>query len=164
MNITTELNKIRDALKSSTAIVAWSVTNFSKTHTVYKGIDTRKSPAESECPVVYIYPVQQMGGYDLDDQDIGIGAICIISKDTITTTTTAVNGETVTLNEYAGIDLVEALRELVEQEIVGIALSNGDLVVEVNVDYEPIDAFPYFIATMDAMIRHEYSQGDDPYS
>lgn len=158
MNILTLLNSIRNAVHDDAAAQAWCTTNYARNHKVYVGIDTRKPPNEDEYPIVHIFLISKLGGYELEIQDHVIGVTCgIYDDDTITVAGKA------NIVEYEGIEHIEEFRKLVEDAIVGADLSN--LRVDVlNIEYETVEFFPFFLASMEFKIVHDYAQGDDPFA
>jgi len=154
----TLLISLRNAVHDDSDTQTWCTANYSRNHKVYVGLDTREPPAEDQYPLVYIYPVVERAGYDLDSQDLVIGATCgIVDDDTRT-----VAGKTNAV-ELAGVQNIETFRKYVETAIVGAEL--GDLMIStVEIAYETIDFFPFFIATMEFTFTDDYAQGDDPFA
>lgn len=154
MNITTLINAIRDAVKDNAAVSAWCTTNYSVAHNVYKGVDTRQPPASSSYPLVHIFPVAKSLGYGLESEDHIIGVTVGLYDATQTTTGTLI--------EMEGIDNLEAFRKLVETAIVG-AVSSPRFIESIEVEYETIEFFPFFLANMEIHISDRYSGGDDVF-
>ena len=158
MNITTLLDKIRDDAADDAATKTWCQSNYSKDHDVYIGTDTRKPPGASDFPLVHLFPIGKIGGYELEEQDHIIGATCGIIDDD------KVSGGKSNVVEYEGIRNLEAFRKLVETAIKGAADSFAAMTINVlNIEYETIEYFPAFLATMEFKITGEYYQGEDPF-
>jgi hypothetical protein len=159
MNITTLINLFRDTLKDNETISHWCETNFSKEHTVYKGMDQRNPPASTEYPLVHLYPVNKRVGSGQDEASHVIGVTCGVYKDSVTTTD-ATHG---VLKEYAGIDLLEAFRKLVENAVVAALPAEASLSM-LNIEYETIEFFPFLLASMEFVITIPYVLGTDIFA
>ena len=163
MNITTLLNQIRDAIKNSSAIAAWCVANYGQVHTLAKGMDERDPLAEASYPAVCVFQAGRRAGYQLEAQENTIAVNCGIHDTSKTTSTVELDEGDDSVIEFSGIDNIEAFRKLVENEITALVIGNGDVIEELNVEYDPIESFPFFIARQEFRISHDYSQGDDPF-
>jgi len=154
MNMITLLTSLRDAIHDNSATQTWCTTNYTRNHKVYVGIDTRNPPDVDEYPIVHIFPVSKIEGYELDEQEHGIGVTCgLYNADTRT-----VSGKT-NVVEYEGIQDIESFRKLIETAIVGADISNLRI-DSINIDFETLEFFPFFLASMDLKIVWPYSQGD----
>lgn len=154
MNMITLLTTLRDAIHDNSATQTWCTANYTRNHKVYVGIDTRKPPAEDQYPIVHIFPVSKIEGYELEEQEHGIGVTCGIYNEDIRT----VSGKT-NVVELEGIQDIESFRKLVETAIIGASIT--DIRIDsLNTDYETIEFFPFFLAGMDFKFVHEYAQGD----
>lgn len=156
MNILTLLHNTRDAVADDAATKAWCQTNYSRDHWVYVGIDVRKPPPELVYPLVHIFPLSKVVGYQLTAQDHGIGANCGINN-----ADTTVTGKS-NVVELTGIEHIETFRKLVETAIVGANLLTG-LIETLNIEYETLEFFPFFLASQEFKISHDYSKGDDVF-
>lgn len=167
MNIIMLIDKIITAVSTDTALIAWCNSNFTKVHTIYKGIDLRKPPAQTECPVISLALINKNPDETKDIVPHGIGAVCEIYDNTSPTSTVTKDG--VTIKEYPGIDKIEGFRKAVESAITTIDFdSDNDLVglrcAEIKVDYDTINVFPFFRAFMEISFTNILSQGDDTWT
>jgi len=158
MNITTLINAIRDALKGSATINTWCNTNYSQDLTLYKGLDERNPPDSDDYPVAHLYPINKVGGYDLEESEHGIGITVGLYDETLTTTT----DDDYVLKEYRGVDRLEAFRKLVETAALG-AVSSPQWAAEIRIEYETVEFFPFFLANMELRVTDPYYQGDDAF-
>jgi len=157
MNMNTLLASLRNAVHDDSDLQSWCASNYSRNHKVYVGVDTRRPPAEDQYPLVYLYPVAKRGGYGLGTQDHVIGAACGLADED----TRAVSGKT-NLVELAGVQHLRTFRKYVDAAILGAEL--GDLTAgSVEIAFETLDFFPFFLATMEFTFTNEYAQGDDPF-
>jgi len=149
---------IRNAIADDTATKAWCQTNYSQDHKVYVGIDLRSPPAESDYPIVHLFPVSKTAGYAPVQSDHVWGVNCGIYNATALTVAGKAN-----ITGYQGIDHIEDFRKLVETAAVGASLS-GLRCDRMEVTYETVEEFPFFFAIMVFYWVHDYSQGDDPFA
>jgi len=154
MNITTLMDAVRNAVHDDAATQSWCTTNYSRKHKVYVGVDARKPPAEADYPIVHIFPLGKSVGYDLDQQSHVISVTCGVN----TTATVTVTGK-VNIIEMQGIAHIEAFRKLVESAIVAVIPSNCQIAT-LEIEYETIEFYPFFLANMEFTITEEYYQGD----
>jgi hypothetical protein len=157
MNVITLLHNLRDAVADDTATKAWCQTNYSRDHKVYVGIDDRKPPADAEYPLVHLFPLTKTAGYELASQDHGIGATCGVHNETTTATGKA------NAIELTGIIHIEEFRKLVETAIISAA-DWPVRVASINIEYETVEFFPFFLAAMEIKLAHDYSQGEDVFA
>ena len=155
MNITTLLDTLRDAIHDDSATQTWATTNYTRNHKVYVGVDTRKPPDTDEYPLVHLFPTGKTGGYELERTDHVIGCTAGVYNAGSRTT-----GKTNAV-ELTGMADIESFRKLVETAIAAAIPANHTLEV-VAVEYETVEFFPFFLATMEMTISHDYAQGDDP--
>jgi len=154
MNMTTLMDAIRNAVHDDSATKSWCSTNYSRNHKVYVGVDTRKPPGEAEYPLVHIFPLSKSVGYDLEEASHVISVTCGVH----TTDTVTVTGKD-NIVEMQGVSHVEALRKLVETAIVG-AMPAGCTIDALNIEYETVEFYPFFLANMEFTITETYYQGD----
>lgn len=153
MNMNTLLTTLRDAIHDNSATQSWCTSNYSRNHKVYVGIDIRKPPAEDQYPIVHLFPMTKLEGYELEEQEHGFGVTCGLYK-----TGTRTTGKT-NVVEYTGMQDIESFRKLVETAITGTSIA--DIRIDsLNIDYETIEFFPFFLANMDFKFVHDYAQGD----
>jgi len=155
MNIITLIHNLRDAIHDNYALNIWSTTYYGRNPKVYVGIDTRKPPAADQYPLVHIFPQQKTVG-DGNQSHI-INVTCgIYDDDTLTTAKTNVV-------ELEGISYLETFRKLVETAILSASLASYHYIGSIDLTYETIEYFPYFLCAMEVRVRAELSFGDDFY-
>lgn len=157
MNIITLLHNSRDAVADDSATKTWSLLNYNREHQVYVGVDVRKPPEEANYPMAHLFPINKAMGYDLTAQNHGIGATCGVYNEK--TVATGKNNVT----EFAGVEHINSFRKLVETAIIGVVVYPVRIET-INVEFETIEFFPYFLATMELRLGHDYSQGDNPFA
>ena len=153
MNIITLLHNLRNAVHDDSDTQTWCTANYGRNHKVLVGVDTRKPPAEASYPLVHLFLVKKTGGYELNEQSFIIGATCGIFNSELATTGKA------NVVEYQGIEHVETFRKYVENAIAGV--DTGDLIIAtLDIDYETIEFFPFFLVNMEIRFADEYVFGD----
>jgi len=155
MNITTLLNTLRDAIHDNSATQTWCTAQYTRNHHVYVGVDARKPPDVDEYPLFHLFPSAKAAGYNLGRADHVIGCTSGVYNTGLRTTGKA------SVVEYTGVANVESLRKLGETAIAAAIPANHALEV-VEIEYETVEFFPFFLATMEMTISHDYAQGDDP--
>ncbi len=166
MNITTLLDKIITAVSTNASLITWCTTNYSKKPTIYKGIDLRKPPPSTECPVINIIPVKKNPSESEGIVPHVVGVICMVYNNSDPTSTTTGGG--VVIKEYAGVDNIEGFRKVIENAITAISFdSDTDLtglrVNDIKIDYDTIDVFPFFRCFMEIEFTNILSQGDNTW-
>jgi len=155
MNITTLMNTLRNAIHDDTATQAWCTTAYKQNHHVYVGVDQDNLPPVGDYPLVHLFPMRKNAGYNLSKQEHGIEVTCGIYDATVRSTDKA------NVIEYTGVANIEAFRKLVETVV---AANVGTLTAgTVEIEYSPVEAFPYFLAGMIWTLDDEYYQGDDVF-
>lgn len=156
MNITTLLDNIRDAVHDDSDTQSWCTTNYSQNQKVYVGIDERKPPDVDEYPIISLFPNIKDVGYSLEEEVHGISVVCGIYDTSLATT-----GKT-NVVEYQGVSNLEAFRKYVETAIVG-AVSIPQRIDRLDIEYEVIEFFPFFLCSMEITVIDPYYQGDDAF-
>lgn len=164
MNIDTLVELLVDALIADAAILAWCNTNYSTPHTIYKGIDLRKPPPETDYPIIHIWPISKMEGYSLPEQTHSFGVVCGIYD---TTQSSDTDTNLVTVKKYKGLANIEAFRKLAEDAVTAEIDSNTNTnllhIDTLDISYETIESFPFFLAVNIYSCNEDYSQGDDAF-
>ena len=156
MNMTTLLDAIRDAIHDDAAVLAWCDAAYTRAHRVFVGVDARHPPDENMYPLVHVFPVSKTGGYEVVTQGHQVAVTCGIyeaadretSKDYVT--------------EKLGVSYLEAFRKLVETAVVGCDISDHRI-DRMEVEYETLEYFPFFLCNMTFTIVWDFAQGDDPF-
>jgi hypothetical protein len=156
MNISTLLTSIRDAIHDDSATKTWCTANYTRNHYVYVGADQRNPPGDDKYPLVGMYLIGKKAGYGLDSEEHRIGVTCGLYDSSLAATGKA------NVVQYTGVANLEAFRKLVETAIKG-AVSSPQRIEEINIEYEMLEFFPYFLCNMEIRIPDDYFQGDDVF-
>lgn len=156
MNILTLLDVIIDAAAADSATKSWSNINYGRDHSVYIGIDARNPPAETSYPLIHIFPVNKILGYELDQKDHAIGVNCGI-YDADSKTHTHQN-----ITELESVRNLESFRKLVETAVVSASYSPA-IINRLSIDYETVEFFPYLIAMQEFKFTDDYYQGPEVF-
>lgn len=152
---------IEDALVDDTSLRTWCNTNYSRKQTVYSGLDKRYPPGEANTPYASVSTIEESAGYGLPENAFGIGIVCAISDDTLTTTE---DTSGVTYKKYRGMENAESMRKLVETATLNVIDSNSDLsgalVDMINISYRTFGYFPFFYSNTMFTIKYIYCCGD----
>lgn len=165
MNIDTLVDLLIDAFVADAAILSWCNTNYLTPHTIYKGIDLRNPPPEDDYPIIHVWPIYKSVGYSLAQKPHGIGIVTGINDSTISSDT---DTNLVTVKKYRGLARIEAFRKLIESSVETEIDSNTNT-IELTIDsleisYETIESFPFFLAINTYILTEVYSQGDDVFA
>lgn len=163
-----DINELKDicinAVIADSSTLNWCNSNYSNPHTVYEGIDLNNPPPATDYPCINIFPMTKTGGYGQIQKTHIIAMVCGIYDETLTTTTDT-NG--VTHKKYDGIENIEDFRYLIETAIVTEIESNTSsnlvFIENVTVEYENIEAFPFFLSYSFFEFNEKYSQGDEVF-
>ncbi len=158
MNILTLTHAFRDGVHDDTAIQAWCTTNFGQVHQVFVGIDHRNPPDEDSFPLVAIYPASMLKGMDLDAADHDLLVTCGVFKEGEADTGKA------NVTELAGFELLEAFRKQVETRLVAVAEAQGLFFSKMDVEFQPLEVYPFFMVTMGLSFAQDYYQGSDVFA
>lgn len=163
MNINTLIDNLVTDIVSGYSINTWTMSNYSKMVNVYSGVDQRKPPDEISYPIIHIFPLSKNVGYSLEEKRHVIGITCGIYDETSTTTSVSVSGlGNAVKTVYQGIANIESFRKLVETAAISVDCDN--MFTDISIDYETIEAFPYFFANMELTFYKDYCQGDNIFT
>ena len=158
MNFNTLIETIRNAIALASTIKTWAEANYGRVHNTYIGTDPRNSPDSSKYPLIAIYPVSKKTGYDSMERIHDVDIVCGIYDENYTVT-----GED-NITEYTGIKNIESFRKLIETAVTELTVTElGGRIDALNIIYEPLEFFPYFLAGMTFRVIEDLSQGDDPF-
>lgn len=165
MNIDTLLDNIVTALSISSTINTWTMMNYTRMVTVYKGIDINNEPGESAYPIIYVHPLTKDTGYDKDKIVHEVGITCGIYKESSTTSNVEVDGfeGTATKVVYAGVALLEAFRKLIETAVLAADMNNM-LGNSLEIVYDTVKNYPFFIAHMVFELNQDLYQGSSVFA
>ncbi len=169
MDIIKLVDKIIEAVAANEALITWCDTIYSKTPTIYKGVDLRNPPPATECPVINVIPVKKNPNESAEVVPHVIGVICMVHENPATLPTATTTDDGIVIKEYAGIDNIEGFRKCVESSITGIDFNSDDDLIglrvgEIKIDYDTIDVFPFFRCFMEIEFTNILSQGDDTWA
>lgn len=154
MNVNTLLVNIRNAIHDNSALQTWCTTNYGQNQKVYVGIDTRKPPPSTDYPIVHVFPLSKTVG--TGNQAHVIGVTCGLYDDDTRTVAGKAN-----VVELEGLQNLESFRKLVETALLTASLDNGHWVDAIDITYETIEFFPYFLCAMEVTVRSEIPFGAD---
>jgi len=156
MNINTLLDSISEAIATDSDISTWCNANYSDGVSVYVNIDSRKPPRQDDCPLVLVYPVAKFCGQRENEKQHVFSIGCCVYDES-----RASHAGISNITEYAGVKNAEALRKYVETAIAGLTLTNCEI-SPVEVEYDPIESFPFIWALMTITIVEAVTIGSDP--
>jgi hypothetical protein len=136
-------SKWRDALKASTSIQNYCTAKYSQTPKIYVGINGKKMPADTDCPVIILYPGAKTEGLELKEYIYKLTVGWIILQAATTTTNN--------ITEYTGVAECDELGQLIYQELAGLSTDNP--ISAVNYSIEPVAYYPRFPGRMDITIK-----------
>jgi len=176
MDVTTLLRAVRNAVKTDGDTATWCRAQYDRVHRVYVGMDVRNPPGSDRYPLVHIFPRSKSSGYDAPQQSVVVGVTCGIHSAAFEQQWTpgwlssadgwldSSDAWLIEAIQYAGIEDVETFREYVEAAITGASFTGNIYVAGVDTNYETIEFFPYFLATMEMRFAEHMSMGDDPFT
>ena len=110
---------------------------------VFVGADTREPPGAADCPLVHIFMGAKTAGMDAENLSHTFGIGVEIYDESFV----EVEGKD-NLVEVAGIERVEQLRKLVETAVAAV-IPSGTFLTVLEIEYEPVEFFPFFLAGME---------------
>lgn len=141
-------NTVVTALSTDSAVTTYCTTQFSKSLTIYVGIDANKPPnADDSVPYVAITQGKRARESNGDYVDHELIITTVIKDEGITTTGT--------ITEFDGAETLEGLHELVEKCVSKTLCKNGypsTQSMEIP-DQTPGEMYPYFAATAAYTVR-----------
>jgi len=137
------ISKWRDALKASTSIQTYCTTKYSATPKIYVGINGKSAPADTDCPLIILYPGSKSEGLELEEYTYKLTVAWIIIKEATTTTDN--------ITEYTGVSECDELGQLIYQELA--ELSADSPISEVHYNIEPVAYYPRFPGRMDITLK-----------
>ncbi|MBP2639320.1 MAG: hypothetical protein H6Q66_271 [Firmicutes bacterium] len=135
--------KWRDALQASSAIQSYCTTKYSKSPKIYVGINGKSLPADTDCPIIIIYPGEKSEGLELQEYSYTLTVGWTILQSATTTTGS--------ITEYTGATECDDLGQLIYLELA--QLSTNYPVSEVKYNIEPVAYYPRFPGRMDITVK-----------
>lgn len=151
MNLVSLLQTLRTAVTGSAAISAWCQDNYQQEVKVFIGLDERDPPAESDYPLVHLFPQNKETGLAVADKQHVFGATAGICDETAA-------GD----NELPQVAKLEAFRVLVQAAMLA-ALPDGITCNRISTEYETVGLFPFFLVTSEFTVEQSRQFRDDPY-
>ena len=158
MNIITLIHTLRDGIHDDSGLQTWCQSTFGQAQSVFVGIDHRKPPEEDRFPLISVYPIAKAMGFDLEQADHQVLVTCGVCQEGELETGKA------NAAELAGFALLESFRKMVETRAALVAEGLGLTLSRVDVEYQPLEVFPFFMATMALALSEEYCQGRDVFA
>ena len=162
MNIVDAIDFLVKGLANDSDIAQWCLDNYSSRHTIYEGIDLNNPPPSSDYPVIHIAPMTKNVGYAESDKKHGIIVFVGIEDTTLTTSTL----NNISIKKYRGIRNLEHYRKKVETAVVDRIAEvdfEGNFIDMLDITYETIELFPFFLAANMFMFAEDYVQGMDVF-
>lgn len=179
MNILTLRNALTAAVAGDSALETWCQAKYGQSVSVYVGMDMRNPPGEDDYPLVHIVASGKVAGQSLAAIDHRFSVVCGVHDTRSESSTDAwtdhagdiwvdeggdvwVDHETnAGIVQSYGVTYVEELRALVQTAITG-AVPAGCWVERIEVDYESVEMYPFFLAGMEITVSQPVYQGGDP--
>jgi|GEM_PF-1495329 len=157
MDIYEIIQNLTSAVAGSNAISSWVNIAYGHDIKTIENMDGREMPLSDDCPLVMFFPVRKTTGTDLRQKEFVIGVSLLVYDDS---TPVDIND----VKSFTGGRNVEVLRQLVLSEIIDNLKSSGILHLEkVDMDYNPIEQYPYNDIAMELLITAEQVIGGNYY-
>jgi hypothetical protein len=143
LNLDAIISKWRDTLQASQPIQSFCSTKYSKSPSIFVGVNGQSPPTGSNCPMIIIYPGSKSEGLELQEfmYKITVGWTVLQNAVTVSNNVT----------ECTGVSECDALGQLIYQELAQISTDNPISVV--NYSIEPVAYFPQFPGRMDVTVK-----------
>jgi hypothetical protein len=152
-------NSIIDAATTAVAaqadIEAWSQEQYGMSYNVFENIDLRDPPDPDECPAIVVRPLTKAGGMNRPVKTTDIGVDCLVFDERKNQTASGVI-------QFLGSRMVEELRKMIFAKIQA-AIPSDLHIVDLEVDYDTVEQFPYCWCGMAITIEQEQLIGVNPY-
>jgi hypothetical protein len=136
-------SKWRDALQASTSIQNYCIAKYNQAPQIYVGFNGKKMPADTDCPLIILYPGAKSEGLELKEYTYKLTVGWTILQVAATTTGN--------ITEYSGVAECDELGQLIYLELAGLSTDNP--VSAVNYSIEPVAYYPRFPGRMDITIK-----------
>ena len=155
MDINTLTETLALALADDLAISDWCQETYSRDQKVYINIDINNPPGHGECPWILLYPTSKSVSLQSNQKphsyhiEIGLYDEALVDPPARTN-----------LTEFLGGQRLEGFRQLVQSAIITALPSALDL-EELEIDYDTISAFPFFLSGMVIKLTEPVCIGGD---
>ena len=157
MDIYEIIQNMTTAVAEDDDVRSFSTITYGHECTVMENMDAREPPLPEECPIVIFFPVSKQTGTASLQKVFIVGVSVLVYDDS-----KPVDIENVT--SFTGGRTVETLRRLILAAILNALKSLTVLHLEkVDMDYNPIDQYPYNDIAMELTITAEQVIGGDFY-
>jgi len=154
MNILTLIDTVVDGIARSATILDWTNDNYGNDQYVFVNFDIENPPGESYCPFSVIYPEIKQVGQGRSQKSHIIHVVNCLHDSSRREKPGYGN-----VIEYNGVRKSEEYRKLVETEIIGLSL--GNVLINIDVEYDPITDFPFFWTFMAISVEEAVTMGSD---
>ncbi len=156
MDIYLLISAMRDSISDSADLGSWCQGAYGKLHSVFIGTDKRNQPGQDKYPLVGLFPAIKKAGLDETEVLQEIDVVCGVYQDKTLT------GSKANVTEMQGISEIETFRKKVEAAITA-AVSAPQRVQVLDIAYNPIEFFPYFLAGMTVKVVEPLYMGSDSF-
>ena len=157
MDIYTIINDLTTAVSKNTDISSWSTITYERNCTIMENMDLREPPLPQSCPMVVFFPIRKATGIGQPSKKVSIGVTCLVYDD-------AKPVDINNVTRFAGGRNVEQLRKYVLESIINFLQNEGNLeLVEVDMDYNSIEQYPYNDISMELVITSQQVIGGNYY-
>lgn len=139
----------RDTLQASQPIQDYCLTKYSKAPNIYVGINGKTPPADSDCPLIILYPGAKSEGLELQEYTYKLTVGWTILQ--------AEAAESNNVKEYLGVTECDGLGQLIYQELAQIEADHP--VSKVHYSIEPVAYYPRFTGRMDITLKITLANG-----
>jgi len=133
------LNKIRDAIKNSSAITTFCQSKYAKNPKICVGFNAAKPPGIAECPVIVIFPGIKIEGEEIDEFQYEVTVAWSIANSTTTTTGT--------VTEFTGLSESSQLGELIYSVLADVSVNSP--IASCEFSFDATTSHPQFPGRMD---------------
>jgi hypothetical protein len=110
---------------------------------IYVGINGKNPPADSDCPLIILYPGAKSEGLELEEYSYKLTVGWAIVQEASTTTDN--------ITEYSGVAECDDLGQLIYLELAELSAENP--ISEVHYSIEPVAYYPRFPGRMDITLK-----------
>ena len=137
------ISKWRDALQASQAIQAYCLEKYNKAPQIFVGTNGKAQPADTDYPLVVLYPGSKAEGLELPEYTYKIAVGWTIRQEA-----KVMSGN---ITEYRGVSECDDLGQLIYLELANVSPDNP--ISEMNYHIEPVAYYPCFPGRMDITLK-----------
>ena len=149
LNLSDITGRWRDTLQASQPIRDYCLAKYNKAPAIYVGINGKTPPADTDCPLIILYPGAKSEGLELQEYTYKL-----------TVGWTILQAEAAASNnvkEYLGVTECDGLGQLIYQELAQIDADHP--ISEVHYSIEPVAYYPRFTGRMDITLKITLANG-----